>query len=953
MNRPRRFANWQGESCNHAPPRSQPSAPTAWLLTLLIASVFCPASAQTQNVDSRVPLGRLPRVVIPLHYDVQWHIDPDAQHFSGSVGIDVSLVKRTRTIWLHAKGLTVTDSRVLGHDRSVHGTFEQITGDGVARITFSEVISPQELRLEIDYSGELNSHLQGLYRARYRDHNYVLSQFEATSARLAMPCFDEPSFKTPFDIRVTIPTALRAISNAREVASEPFGDGMKTIRFAPTEPLPTYLLALAVGDLQFQSGSPIRLNDALSWAPLRAVSIDEDKSTLLPLLATTNELTTTLADYLGMPFPFSKLDIVVLRDLSGSGMENAGAVFYRDSDVIASENSPIGKQRFSRILQAHELAHQWFGDLVTPVWWNDLWLKEGFATFLSYRVADGSSGRDLFERDYRVSAMAGMQLDSLTTTHAVRNRISTTGDIDSAYDAVAYNKSAALLGMLESYLGENRFREMLQQFLRDHAYGAASSEDFIQALARAGGDVALGQSFRDFLDTPGVPEVLVDWNCASDGTTTIRLRQRRYLPLGSGGNRNVKWHLPICVSLTDAGRSEATCTVLDRQRGTLSVPGRVCKTVVPNFKGTGYYRWLVPPAKLEILLSRVSSLEFGEALSLADSVGAAFHLGAIGPTQFVRAANLLAASRFPQVAFAAVTDELFIRDFVEPAERRNEINAALEATYLQAAKEALTPDARWQPDQLAWRQSAARLLVLEVGTPTLRQHFASAGASMLHFGANGRVPDAQVPTDMRDVALASAVQVFGPQLIGHLERLLRETDQTSQRAEILEALAWALPENGLNDVIELLTQSSISDTEAYLLLVALGRRPEARRPLLRFLSTQLPALMRRMPTDEQGKIPYMITGGYQAKRDPFVRVGPCSADDGREFGRVFKAYIPHLSGGAQSFANASEQISLCTKLADAQRQLAKAASVTRNNESRPKGLGSLQERESANRKTSR
>jgi alanyl aminopeptidase len=947
MIRPRRLANWQGESCIRAPPRSQPTAPTAWLLTLLIASVFCPTSAQTRRVDSRAPLGRLSRLVIPLHYDVQWRIDPDAQHFSGSVGIDVSLAERTRTIWLHAKGLTVTDSRVLRHDRSIHGTFEQISGDGVARITFSEVIPAQELRLEIDYSGELNSHLQGLYRARYRDHNYVLSQFEPTSARLAMPCFDEPSFKTPFDIRVTIPVALRAISNSREVASDPFGNGMKTIRFAPTEPLPTYLLALAVGDLQFQSWSPIRLNDAFSSTPLRAVSIDADKSTLLSLLATTNELTTSLANYLGMPFPFSKLDIVVLRDLSGSGMENAGAVFYRDSDVSTSENSPLSKRRFSRVLQAHELAHQWFGDLVTPDWWNDLWLKEGFATFLSYRVADGSSGRDLFDRDYRVTTMAGMQLDSLTSTHAVRNRISTTGDIDSAYDAVSYNKSAALLGMLESYLGEKRFRDMLQQFLRDHAYGAASSEDFIQALVRAGDDVALGQSFRDFLDTPGIPEVLVDWNCATDGTTTIRLRQRRYLPLGSSGNRNVKWHLPICVALTAAGNSEAKCTLLNRQRGSLTVPGTVCKTIFPNFKGTGYYRWLVPPAKLETLLKGVSSLEFGEALSLADSVAAAFHRGAMGPAQYLRAANLLAASRFPQVAFAAVTDELFIRDFVEPAERRNEINAALEATYLRAAEEALTPDARWQPDQLAWRQSAARLLVLEVGTPTLRQHFASAGATMLHFGANDRVPDMWVPAEMRDLALASAVQVYGSKLIGHLERLLRETDQTSQRAEILEALAWALPENGLNDVVDLLTQSSISDSEAYLLLYALGRRAEARRPLLRFLLNQLPALIRRMPTDRQGQIPYMITGGYQAKREPFVRAGPCSADDGREFGRVFKAYIPNLSGGARYFANASEQISLCTKLADAQRQLAKAASVARSNESRPSDLGVLQERESA------
>jgi cytosol alanyl aminopeptidase len=900
----------------------------ACLCVAMAASSLNPATPfearSAEPVSSAaLPLGRLPTSVRPTHYSIEWRIDPSAPRFSGHVLIDAVLSEPTNTIWLHSRDLVVDSLQVVdARHQTVSASFEQVHGSGVARISLAETLGPQRVQLRISFAGDFNAQLQGLYSIHYLDRTYALTQFEATSARLAFPCFDEPAFKTPFDIALTIPSALQAISNAPQLRSEPDGKGFKTVTFAPTKPLPTYLLALAVGRLDFTEGSFIAASGSGGKALVRVVRLAGDTVPLESVLERTVRLAGNLTDYLGIAYPFEKLDVVVAPDFAGSGMENAGAVFYRESDLIVPEGSGAEQRKFSQILQAHELAHQWFGNLVTPRWWDDLWLKEGFATFLSYRAADGWKTRGDFDRLYRLNSAAGMEADSLASALPVRRSISTTGDIDAAYDAVAYNKSAALLGMYEGYMGEARFRSMLQQFLGGHSYGTASAQDFVDALSSAAAGDALQGSFQDFWDQPGIPEIRAEWSCTTGRDTRVTLRQSRYRPLGSAAAPGALWRVPVCLSFQDRGQSGQACEVLKQESAAMTLPSIACETLFPNAGGRGYYRWNLPIEQWQTLLRRLPALEFAEALSLADNLGAAFRSGRIDAAEFLRAAKITATSKYPEVAFALARDVVFIRTFAASDELRGAIDRQLEASYLQAARSLLSNPAAPASDKLAWQQAAARLLGLEVGTAEIQQRLAALGAAASGFNGTAAPPSSPDKGPPRDIALAAAVRFYGAPFVQHLIKSLTATSGIPQRGELLQALAWAPENNGISAVTELLSQRSISDTEAYELLLALGKHPDARKPLMETVARDSEVILKRLPTDRQGAIPYIVSGGYQANVRGSFRAGLCSEGDVNEFTRVFSPITMGLSGGPQFFSNAVEQLRLCTRLAEVTRERA-------------------------------
>ncbi len=887
--------------------------------TLAAAIFLAGCSAARGANESLIPAGRLPQTVVPTHYSIRWRIDPAVPTFSGSERILLSFKAPTTFFWIHSKGLTIDHAYLLdaGGNR-IEAKFEQVDPSGVARVTLARNVEPQNAQLEIDYRGAFNTQLQGLYSVSFREQRYVLTQFEATAARLALPCFDEPAFKTPFDLAVTIPSLLQAISNSAELHTQPLEDGFKTIQFATTKPLPTYLLALLVGELRMTSGTRVTANSVSHTAPVRAIGLAGDSVPLRPVLQPTVELTSALADYVGLPYPFEKLDVVAAPDFAGSGMENPGAVFYRESDLLAGDGAPLEKRQFSRILQAHELAHQWFGNLVTPAWWADLWLKEGVATFLSYRAADIGTRATAFDQLFRINTSGAMEMDALASASPVLRRVSTTEDIDAAYDAISYGKSAALLDMYAGYLGEDRFRSLLHRFLVDHAYGSASSEDFLKAIATEGGD-ALAASLRGFLQQPGIPDIHAAWSCDARGAATLSLTQTRYRPVGSNAESGTRWTVPVCTAFGPPEARSSTCTLVGDTPVQVTLPPASCLAIFPNRGGRGYYHLDVAPAEWNRLLGYSPQLGFGEAISLARSIAAAFRSGSIGGQQLLSAAHRLSHSSFAAVAFALVPDVLFIRDFVVAPCDRAAIDAQLESDYLQAAREALASPADADADIQAKRSTASRLMALDVGQPEIRNELAKLGATWVHFDSGGAAAGRPDRNELRGVAIAAAVQVYGRPLIDAVLRELSRTTERPVRAQLIEALAWARPESGMDEVLGLLGQSVISDTEAYELLLAIGSQPGARRGLLQFLSARLPDLMKRLPTDRQGAIGFIVSGGYQGRIGGSVRAGLCSDADLAEFVRVLQPAVAGLSAGLQYFEYAREQISQCSRLAAVQR----------------------------------
>jgi len=423
------------------------------------------------------PTGKLPDDVKPLAYTLNLKIDPRADRFSGRVHIRVKLTEPLDHIWLHASEIdvdriVVTDA--LGKAHKAH--FEMRDKSGVAEVSFDGTLPAQNIELAIDYNAAFNTKLQGLYKVKVGGDSYVVTQMEAISARYAFPSFDEPRFKTPFDVTLTVPKDEVAVANTQPTKETASADGhWKTISFAKTKPLPTYLIAVAVGPWDVVDGPTIAANSVRKQpTTLRGIAPRGAGSQLKWILQQTPPIIAYYEDYTQQPYPFDKLDLLGAPDFSAGAMENAGLIVFRDALLRIDANSTASTYRTSFNVTAHEIAHQWFGDLVTVPWWDDIWLNEAFATW-----AQGKATVDLqpdFQGDLgRLEGTLGaMRSDSLLSARKIRQPIRSNDDIQTAFDGITYQKGAAVLRMFEEWLGEGNYQQAMRKYLAAHAFGSGS-----------------------------------------------------------------------------------------------------------------------------------------------------------------------------------------------------------------------------------------------------------------------------------------------------------------------------------------------------------------------------------------------------------------------------------------------------------------------------------------------
>ena len=512
-------------------------------------------------VEEPVPTLRLPADTRPLAESVELHLDPRQERFSGAVDIDVRLDHPRSVVWLHGIDMHVTVASVTPDGGApLAATWRERGEGGMASLSLAGVAPAGKARIHVAFDAPFGRGQKGLYRTREAGVDYAFTQFEAIAARLAFPCFDEPGFKIPFTTTLVVPPDMQAVANTREVSRAPDG-GEVRVRFAPTLPLPSYLVAFAVGPFDLVSAPDVPANAVRRRPlPLRGVTPRGRGKDMAYALAHTGEFVAILEDYFGIEYPWDKLDILAVPG-KGGAMENAGAITFGERLVLFdAASAPVGQRRGYAGVMAHELAHQWTGDLVTMAWWDDTWLNEAFATWLGAKAAQAWDPKLHMD----VSAVRGVQgamgNDALVSARSIRQPIASTHDIENAFDGITYQKGGGVLAMFEHFAGAADWQRGVHAYLEAHRFGNATADDFLDAENTATRrDVKT--AFHTFLDQPGVPLLEVSTsecrptqikparelgNIGVVGSASIHVKQSRYLPVGSTGSAGETWQVPFC-----------------------------------------------------------------------------------------------------------------------------------------------------------------------------------------------------------------------------------------------------------------------------------------------------------------------------------------------------------------------------------------------------------------------
>ncbi|MDO8506661.1 MAG: M1 family metallopeptidase [Candidatus Limnocylindria bacterium] len=589
---------------------------------------------------------RLSKDVLPSRYELRFDLDLDTWTSKGWERITLRTVKPTREIVLHAVELDITSASLDGSN-ALEST--RLEGEAqVAVLRFSKDIAPGEHALEISWTGGIRESLRGLYRSVRGEERYAATQFEAADTRRAFPVFDEPEFKARFSVELVHPSGNAAIANMPVESQEPAGENRTRTRFRETPKISPYLVAFTVGPYESTpeaitpSKIPVRV-----WLPPGLAS--------QALYAREAHVRSVewLQAYTAIPYPYYKVDAIGIPDFEAGAMENPGAITYRTRLLAAdATNASIVTLKGVFSTAAHELTHMWWGDLVTMRWWTDLWLNESFASFVGEKCTAALNPEWRYWRDFVADNTSAFNLDALASTHPISIEAKNAEEASERFDAITYNKGAAVLRMIESYLGEETFRDGVRIYLDRHKEANASADDFWRAL-----DEASGQDVTTIMDTwikePGHPIVSVAARKEESGLA-LELAQTRYYSDRDASSAQL-WPVPLVLKYGTPDGTREQRVLLREAKATVRLPGATW--VFPNADGRGFYRWQLDDAADRLLDAGVRELAAEERLSLIDNVWALTRTGRASLASFLRRLDTLAGED-DRAVIAAISDAL-------------------------------------------------------------------------------------------------------------------------------------------------------------------------------------------------------------------------------------------------------------------------------------------------------
>ncbi len=585
--------------------------------------------------------GRLLRDVLPTSERIKLNLDARKPSYSGSAHIDLHVVTAVDSFQFHSEGITLRRVTLRNAKGIVPSTHAQVARTMVT-VRTKAPLAPGVYSMDVEFTNVFSTRAEGIYRLDTGGESYCFTQFESDDARKAFPCWDEPSFKIPYQLTLVLPNSHRAVSNTPIVKTIP-GKASKTVVFLKTKPMPSYILAIATGPLELVPihgmsvpGNVVTVKGASKLAATAAKMAP-------PILA-------ALERYFGSKYPYEKLDVLAVPEFWPGAMENAGAVTFRDEVLLVDPKTvSVGQLSTLSVYMAHEFAHQWFGDLVTMDWWDDLWLNESFAEWMGNKISDQvypEYRQRLLDLRRTQGAMA---TDSRLSARAIRRPVSALENLLQAADELAYQKGQAVLTMFEQWLGPETFRAGVLAYLKEHEWGNAVGSDLWASLSKVSGKDASG-AMTSFLDQGGVP--LVSADMLPDGR--VKLSQQRFLGYGVTAPSEQLWRIPVSFRYSDGSAVHTESVLLTEREMTVTLEGgKSPQWLNLNGDAAGYYRWSVSPEMLHRLAdAEGTALTQVERVGYLGNVGALLDAGLIHGDDYMRLIAKFADDKDPEITSA-------------------------------------------------------------------------------------------------------------------------------------------------------------------------------------------------------------------------------------------------------------------------------------------------------------
>jgi len=748
---------------------------------------------------------RLPRTVVPNHYALTLSPELDEATFGGLAIIDVEITGATEEIVLNAVQLTITDA-TLRNDSGARIAADATTDEASERatLTLADHAEPGAWRLEISFEGVLNDDLRGFYRSVYTDGDgnektIATTQFEATDARRAFPCWDEPDFKATYGVTLVVDESLTAISNGPEIARESAGSGKVAITFKDTMKMSTYLVAFIVGELEVTDpvdvdGIPLRIAHVPGKGHLTDYALEAGAFALR-----------FYADYYDIPYPGDKMDMIAIPDFAWGAMENLGAVTYREIALLLDPERATQAElmRIAEVI-AHEIAHMWFGDLVTMKWWNGIWLNEAFATFASMKCVDAFRPDWETWLTFAADRTYSMGTDATESTRPIEFPVESPEEASEMFDNLTYLKGSSVLRMLEQYLGEDTFRKGVSNYLKHHAHANTETADLWAALDAASG-VPVGEMMDTWIFQGGFPRLAV---AGSPGSYTLTQEQFRFDEPGDH-----RWQVPVILR-SDTGEQRV---LMSEQ----SVTFDAGDGLVVNAGGNGFYRVQYSPELRDSVRDRLDTLEAAERYNVISDLWADVLKGGSEAGDFLDLVGRLGDEREVDVWEAALAglgelDRVVSSDIRPDLQRFSSNLVSGKADEMGWAPVAGEDDRTRRLRGLLIRargnlandqptQEAARLMLIEVGENPAGVDSEIADAALFVTAANGDIDDFDRFIDISNTSqnpqeivknLRAAATVPGSDAAKRLFDLVLDGDVRSQDAFWVLAVMLGDRENG-------------------------------------------------------------------------------------------------------------------------------------------------------------